>query len=65
MKERDSYIKGNIWPGEGHPHVFCHIEGEEYSQAVRTSDGNELTKSNFEEACEVVSCSRLIIHFCV
>ncbi|KAJ8039005.1 Helicase with zinc finger domain 2 [Holothuria leucospilota] len=61
VKRRENYIKRNIWPGEGHPHVFCHIEGEEYSQTVRTSDGNELSKSNFEEACEVVRIAQCLI----
>jgi len=42
--------------------VFCHVEGNEVSQAVSTPEGNEQSKRNEEECYHVVRISLAFCH---
>jgi len=47
-----------IWPDPEFPHVFCHIEGAEDSQAVATEEGNERSCKNMVEVEKVVGINK-------
>lgn len=56
VNQRTPQLPSNIWPGKDRvPQVFCHIEGLEDTQTVKTSEGNENSRSNCIEAKEIVS----------
>ncbi|PIK40191.1 putative helicase with zinc finger domain 2 isoform X1 [Apostichopus japonicus] len=51
-----------IWPGKDRvPQVFCHIEGLEDTQTVKTSEGNENSRSNRIEAKEIVRVAKYLV----
>ncbi|KAJ8039291.1 Helicase with zinc finger domain 2 [Holothuria leucospilota] len=44
-----------IWPnGPGYPRVFCHVVGAEETLTVRSEEGNEMSRSNPQEARHVI-----------
>ena len=51
----------SFWPshasqsGNTLPIAFCHVEGEEESSSIKTSQSNEQSKSNMKEVSKVVS----------
>ena len=43
-----------LQPGRTLPIAFCHVEGEEESSAIKTSQSNEQSKANMKEVGKVV-----------
>ena len=46
----------SFWPAQRKlPIVFCHVEGQEESAAIATSESNEESKRNMKEVLKAVS----------
>ena len=46
------------------PIVFCHVEGQEESSVITTSESNQESKRNMKEVRKVVSTGSLHAHVC-
>ena len=46
------------------PIVFCHVEGQEESSVITTSESNQESKRNMKEVRKVVSADSLHAHVC-
>ena len=64
MPTCDRLVK-SFWPAHEKqpentlPIAFCHVEGEEESSAIKTSQSNEQSKANMKEVKKVVG----VVHF--
>jgi len=50
-----------LQPGRTLPIAFCHVEGEEESSAIKTSQSNEQSKANMKEVRKVVHVTRCLV----